>query len=106
MTAHVEKTPIDDEIADLGTAQHHLQVRQTAIYVYEWPVRLWHWVNVAAILVLAVTGSFIASPPASMPGEASAHFLMGYIRVAHFTAGFIMAICMVGRIYWAFVGNV
>ena len=106
MTAHVEKTPIDDEIADLGTAQHHLQVRQTAIYVYEWPVRLWHWVNVAAILVLAVTGYFIASPPASMPGEASAHFLMGYIRFAHFTAGFIMAVGMIGRIYWAFVGNV
>ena len=41
-----------------------------------------------------------------MPGEASAHFLMGYIRFAHFTAGFIMAIGIVRRIYWAFVGNI
>ena len=50
MTAHVDKRSADDEIADLGTAEHHLQVRQTAIYVYEWPVRLWHWVNAAAPL--------------------------------------------------------
>ena len=70
MTAHVDKRSVDDEIADLGTAKHNLQVRQTAIYVYEWPVRLWHWVNAAAILVLAVTGYLIASPPGSQPGEA------------------------------------
>jgi Ni/Fe-hydrogenase 1 B-type cytochrome subunit len=106
MTAHVDKRSADDEIADLGTAEHHLQVRQTAIYVYEWPVRLWHWVNAAAILVLAVTGYFIASPLPSLPGEASAHYLMGYIRFAHFTAGFVMAAGMIGRIYWAFAGNV
>jgi CheY-like chemotaxis protein len=64
MTAHVDKRSADDEIADLGTAKNHLQVRQTAIYVYEWPVRLWHWVNAVAILVLAVTGyAAFASDP-------------------------------------------
>ncbi|QQP91051.1 Ni/Fe-hydrogenase, b-type cytochrome subunit [Skermanella sp. TT6] len=110
MTAHVDKTPAtspaDDEIADLATARNHLQVRQTAIYVYEWPVRLWHWTNALAILVLAVTGYLIGSPPGSQPGEASDAYLMGYIRFAHFAAGFVMAIGMAGRIYWAFVGNV
>ena len=74
MTAHVDKTSVDDEIADLGTAEHHLQVRQTAIYVYEWPVRLWHWVNAAAILVLAVTGYFIASPLALAAGRGERPF--------------------------------
>ena len=80
--------------------------RITAVYVYEMPVRLWHWVNAAAIVVLALTGWFIGSPPPSLAyGEASDHFLFGYIRFAHFTAGYVLAIGFVVRIYWAFVGN-
>ena len=76
-----------------------------SVYVYEAPVRLWHWINATAITVLAVTGYFIGSPLPTMPGEASAHFLMGYIRFAHFTAGYILAVGLIGRIYWAIVGN-
>lgn len=76
-----------------------------SVYVYEAPLRLWHWVNAACITVLAVTGYFISNPLPTMPGEASANFLMGYIRFAHFTAGYIFAIGFVARIYWAFVGN-
>ena len=74
-------------------------------YVYEAPVRLWHWVNAACIVVLAVTGYFIGSPLPTQPGEASAHFLMGYIRFAHFSAGYLFAIGILGRAYWALVGN-
>ncbi|MGV8861197.1 MAG: Ni/Fe-hydrogenase, b-type cytochrome subunit [Pseudomonas sp.] len=74
-------------------------------YVYEAPVRLWHWINAACILVLAVTGYLIGSPLPSQPGEASAHFLMGYIRFAHFSAGYLFAIGILGRAYWALVGN-
>jgi Ni/Fe-hydrogenase 1 B-type cytochrome subunit len=77
----------------------------TSVYVYEAPVRIWHWVNAAAILVLAVTGYFIGSPLPTMPGEASAHFLMGYIRFAHFAAGYVMGLGLLGRAYWAIVGN-
>jgi Ni/Fe-hydrogenase 1 B-type cytochrome subunit len=76
-----------------------------AVYVYESPVRLWHWVNALAITVLAITGWFIASPLPSQPGEASANFLMGYIRFAHFSAGYVLLIGFLGRVYWAFVGN-
>jgi Ni/Fe-hydrogenase 1 B-type cytochrome subunit len=76
-----------------------------SIYVYEAPVRLWHWVNALAITVLAVTGYFIGSPLPTQPGEASANYLMGYIRFAHFAAGYIFAIGLAARIYWAFVGN-
>lgn len=79
------------------------QVR--SIYVYEAPVRIWHWVNALAITVLAVTGYFIGQPLPSVPGEASANFLMGYIRFAHFAAGYVLAVGVLGRIYWAFVGN-
>lgn len=76
-----------------------------SIYVYEAPVRLWHWVNALSITVLGITGYFIGSPLPTMPGEASDHFLMGYIRFAHFAAAYIFAIGLVGRTYWAIVGN-
>ncbi len=75
------------------------------VYVYEVPIRLWHWINALAIVVLGVTGYLIASPLPSMGGEAVNHFLMGYIRFMHFAAGYIFAIGLLVRIYWALVGN-
>ena len=75
------------------------------VFVYQSPVRLWHWVNAACILVLIVTGFLISYPPPSVPGEASDNFLFGYIRMVHFAAGQILTVAFLGRIYWAFVGN-
>jgi Ni/Fe-hydrogenase 1 B-type cytochrome subunit len=40
-----------------------------------------------------------------MSGEASDFYVMGYIRFFHFVAAYIFAIGLLGRIYWAFVGN-
>lgn len=77
----------------------------TTVYVYEGPLRLWHWVNALAILTLALTGYFIASPLPTMPGEASDHFLMGYIRFTHFAAGYVLIVGFLLRVYWAFAGN-
>lgn len=78
---------------------------QPAFYVYEAPLRIWHWINALAILALAVTGYFIGSPLPTLSGEASDHYLMGYIRFVHFAAGYVLLIGFLGRIYWAFVGN-
>jgi Ni/Fe-hydrogenase 1 B-type cytochrome subunit len=93
------------EITGTGEREVHTGRRTTSVYVYEAPVRLWHWVNALAIVVLGVTGYFIGSPLPTVAGEASAHFVMGYIRFAHFAAGYVMAIGLVGRLYWALVGN-
>lgn len=80
--------------------------RVTSVYVYEAPVRLWHWLNAAAIVVLMVTGYFIGSPPPTLgAGEASDHFLFGYLRFAHFVAAYVLTISFAARIYWAFAGN-
>lgn len=76
-----------------------------AVYVYQAPLRLWHWVNALCIVVLAVTGYLVGSPLPSVPGEASANFLMGYIRFAHFSSGYVLAVAWLARIYWAFAGN-
>ena len=85
-----------------STHQTHVE---PAVYVYEAPIRLWHWIQFFAIATLCVTGYFIGSPLPSQPGEAYDHFLMGYIRFAHFTAAYIFIIGFLFRIYWAFVGN-
>ena len=74
-------------------------------YVWQAPVRIWHWVMALAMVVLWVTGYFIGAPLPSVPGEASDHYLMGYIRFAHFAAGYVFAIAFLGRLYWAIVGN-
>lgn len=80
-------------------------VKEEAVYIYDAPIRVWHWVNAFALLVLMVTGYFIGSPPPSMPGEASDHFLMGYIRFAHFAAAYVFVVGFLFRIYWMFMSN-
>ena len=75
------------------------------LYVFEAPVRIWHWLHALSILVLAVTGYLIANPLPSIGGEASEHFLMGNLRMIHFIAGYVFAIGFAVRIYWGFVGN-
>lgn len=94
----VEITGVDDLEVSRGRPT-------TSVYVYEAPVRIWHWINAASITVLALTGYFIGKPLPTVPGEASANYLMGYIRFAHFAAAYIFAVGFLGRIYWAIVGN-
>ena len=50
------------------------------LYVFEVPVRIWHWVHALAITILAITGFLIANPLPSMSGEASESFLTGTWR--------------------------
>ena len=80
-------------------------VKRTAVYVYQTPVRIWHWVNALAITVLAITGYLIGSLLPSLPGEASDHYLMGNIRFLHFAAGYVFLVGFLFRLYWAVVGN-
>jgi Ni/Fe-hydrogenase 1 B-type cytochrome subunit len=75
------------------------------VYVYEAPVRLWHWVTVLCVIVLAVTGYFIGSPPPSQGGEATHSFFFGWIRTIHFSTAMILIVAFLVRVYWAFAGN-
>lgn len=79
--------------------------KMRAVFVYQWPIRVWHWINALAIIVLCVTGYLIASPLPTVSGEATNNFWMGYIRFIHFSAGYIMAIGFVARIIVAIFGN-
>lgn len=76
-----------------------------SFYIYSAPVRLWHWATAILIFALALTGFFIASPPHSVDGDTSSLFVMGHLREWHFIAGWLFAIGMVWRTYFAIVGG-
>lgn len=76
------------------------------VYVWEFPVRLFHWVNALCIVVLAVTGYLIGSPLAVASGaEPSQQYWFGNVRFIHFATAYVWVAIAVLRIYWAFVGN-
>ncbi len=83
----------------------HITRSEPSVYVYEAPIRMWHWINAFAILALGLSGYFVGSPLPTMSGEASDHYLMGYVRFTHFAAGYILLVGFIGRIYWMLVGN-
>lgn len=84
---------------------HHVRRAPRAVYVYEWPIRIWHWVTALSIFVLSVTGYFIAQPLHSISGEASDHYFNGLVRAVHFVAAYALTIGMLARTWWAIVGN-
>jgi Ni/Fe-hydrogenase 1 B-type cytochrome subunit len=90
--------------------QERSQRERHSIYVWQLPVRIAHWTIVGTLLVLAATGYFIhhpflgPSPGALAPGQEPG-FLMGTVRAVHVGAGFVFLAALIGRFYWAFVGN-
>jgi Ni/Fe-hydrogenase 1 B-type cytochrome subunit len=75
------------------------------VYVYEAPVRIWHWVTVVCLAVLVVTGYFIGAPPPAAKVEPVFAFQMGWYRMVHFVAAMVVICAFLVRIYWAFAGN-
>ena len=59
--------------------------RLREVYVWELPVRIYHWVNALCIVILCVTGFIIADPPAIMSAsEAYFSYWFGVVRFIHF----------------------
>ena len=76
------------------------------VYVWQLPVRFYHWLNSLAVVVLCVTGYFIGKPVAIVSAaEASFSYWFGWVRFIHFVAAFIFFFNFLFRIYWGFVGN-
>jgi Ni/Fe-hydrogenase b-type cytochrome subunit len=75
------------------------------VYLWHWPIRAMHWFAGACIMVLAVTGLFIGKPYFTTQGEASDHYLMGWVRFIHFTAAACLVATAIIRVYWLLRGN-
>ncbi|HET6514186.1 MAG TPA: Ni/Fe-hydrogenase, b-type cytochrome subunit [Thermodesulfovibrionales bacterium] len=74
-----------------------------ALYVWEFPVRLTHWVNVVAIVMLSVTGFYIGAPFIHAVRENQ--FIMAKMRYIHFISAYVFVVSFLVRIYWWFAGN-
>ena len=75
------------------------------LYVWEAPVRVWHWVMAFLMAVMIVTGFLIGEPPTSNLGDTWITYDFGYVRLAHFAAGLAFTALFIYRLYWAVVGN-
>ena len=75
------------------------------VYVYETPVRIWHWVMMVAMIVLVATGYLIGSPWSGPTREATFTYFFGNIRLVHFLAAAVFLVAFVIRVYWAIAGN-
>ncbi len=76
------------------------------VYVWQWAVRFYHWINFVCVAVLCATGWMIGRPYSPMGGqEASFSYWFGTVRFLHFLAAFLFFFNFVFRIYWGFVGN-
>lgn len=76
------------------------------LYLWEWPVRIYHWVTALAVLVLAGTGLAIGAPLALLDtGEAYGSYWFGTVRFLHFAAAWLFFFMFLLRVYWFFMGN-
>jgi len=75
------------------------------VYVWQIPIRIFHWVNAASIAVLFTTGLYIAHPVLTGLGEPWDVFVMARFRQVHFAAAFVFTVCFFWRIYWFWMGN-
>ena len=90
--------------AELPSTSRGTELRQT-LYVWDLPVRITHWLNVLCIVVLSVTGYYIANPFIMTQGDATSQYLMGTVRFIHYVTAFVFTMSVLFRVYWAFAGN-
>jgi Ni/Fe-hydrogenase 1 B-type cytochrome subunit len=98
-----ENTFIKSKLSNGGTMHRTIGER---VYVWQLPVRIYHWLNALAVAALCVTGYLIAKPLAvQSANEASYDYWFGIVRFIHFLSAFIFFFNFLFRIYWGFVGN-
>jgi Ni/Fe-hydrogenase 1 B-type cytochrome subunit len=74
-------------------------------YVWQWPVRITHWVQALCVLVLFGTGMFMAWPVLTTTGAASGFRLMHWVRQVHLAFAAIFVANFLWRIVWFWLGN-
>jgi Ni/Fe-hydrogenase 1 B-type cytochrome subunit len=87
-----------------GWGAHPAEYRR--VYVWEMPVRAYHWINAITLTLLIITGYLIGAPIRAFSAvEAYQRYWFGWIRFIHFASAYIYVFNFLARIYWGFVGN-
>lgn len=76
----------------------HERVR---LYVWQVPVRITHWITAACIVVLSLTGGYIADPFLIPPGGN----VMSTVRLVHIVTAFTFLVSGIIRTWWLLAGN-
>jgi Ni/Fe-hydrogenase 1 B-type cytochrome subunit len=75
------------------------------VYVWEWPVRVTHWLIALSIVVLAVTGILIGTPTLLPRAWGGRPFVIGTIKTIHSYFAIVFTLSVLSRIVWMFLGN-
>ena len=76
-----------------------------AVYVWQIPVRIAHWLIAFSIVILSVTGFYMGRPFMTVAGPATESFVMGWMKIIHGYAAYVFTIALVMRMIWMFTGN-
>jgi Ni/Fe-hydrogenase 1 B-type cytochrome subunit len=98
MTAQAE--PLGQVPGLAGEPAPHAEGR-FRLYVWQIPVRATHWVTATCIVVLSLTGGYIADPFLIPPGGS----VMTTVRLVHMTAAITLVASGLVRCIWLLVGN-
>ena len=91
-------------VAHDGAAEHdgaHEAGGRVRIYVWQVPVRVTHWVTAACIVILSLTGGYIADPFLIPPGGN----VMTMVRLVHMVTALTLIASLLVRLLWMLVGN-
>lgn len=73
--------------------------------VWDWQLRFLHWAAFVAILTLCLTGWMIGSGRLAYAGTTSDPFFIGYLRLVHFTAGWLLVSMGILRVAGLFLAS-
>lgn len=80
--------------------------QKSELYVWELPVRLYHWINAICVLVLFLSGLYIGNPVSfRIAAEANNQHVMSWIRYIHFGTAYLFVFNFIIRLYWAINGG-
>lgn len=75
------------------------------VHVWDWQLRVLHWLWVLLILVLAATGLCISQGWVLWHGDLANGFAFGWIRLVHYVAGWLLVPVLLLRAAGCFLGS-
>ncbi|MDD2540556.1 MAG: Ni/Fe-hydrogenase, b-type cytochrome subunit [Desulfuromonadaceae bacterium] len=75
------------------------------VVVWDWQLRFLHWAAFLAILTLSLTGWLIGSARLVYAGPNADPYFIGYLRLVHFTAGWLLVSMGILRIAGLFMSS-
>ena len=95
-----------EPVRDIFRSNGHAPTEYRRVYVWELPVRAYHWINATALVALCITGYLIGHPFHLLYApEAYQQYWFGWVRFIHFASAWIYIMNFMARLYWGFVGN-